>query len=86
MVKLRLSRFGTHKRPFYRLVATDSRNPRDGRFIEQLGYYDPLPEPKVVKFDIERVDYWLSVGAQASETVQRLLKKARENAAATGNA
>ena len=78
MVKIRLTRLGTHKRPFYRVIVTDSRSPRDGRNIEQVGYYDPLTEPKNVKLDLERIDYWLSVGARTSETVARLVKKYRE--------
>ena len=76
MVKLRLTRLGTNKRPFYRLIATDSRSPRDGRFLEQLGYYDPMKTPKEIKFDLERVKYWIGVGAQPSETVKSLIKKA----------
>jgi small subunit ribosomal protein S16 len=79
MVKIRLTRLGTHKRPFYRVIVTDSRSPRDGRNIEQVGYYDPLTEPKNVKLDLERIDYWLSVGARTSDTVARLVKKYREN-------
>ena len=60
MVKIRLKRMGTTKRPFYRLVVADSRSPRDGRFIEALGYYDPLPQPASVKIDADRVREWLS--------------------------
>ena len=77
MVRIRLTRMGAKKKPFYRVVAADSRAPRDGRYIEQLGYYDPMKEPSVVKLDLERVDYWLSQGAQPSETVQRLIKVAQ---------
>ncbi len=73
-VRLRLARYGSKKKPFYRLVATDSRAPRDGRFIEILGYYDPRKEPSLVKIDKERVRYWLSQGAKTSETVEKLLK------------
>jgi len=65
---------GAKKKPFYRVVAADSRFPRDGRYIEQLGYYDPMRDPSVVKLDLERVNYWLAQGAQPSETVQRLIK------------
>lgn len=73
-VRLRLARYGSKKKPFYRVVATDSRAPRDGRFIEILGHYDPRKEPSLVKIDKERVQYWLSQGAKASETVEKLLK------------
>ena len=83
MVRLRLTRYGAKKKPFYRVVASDSRSPRDGRFIEQLGYYDPMKEPVDIKIDLERVDYWLGQGAQASETVSALLKKARKASAET---
>lgn len=83
MVKIRLTRMGTHKRPFYRVVVADSRSPRDGRHIEQIGYYDPLTEPKNVRLDLSRIDYWLSVGAKPSETVERLIRKYREAPAPT---
>ena len=76
MVRLRMTRLGTVKRPFYRVIATDSRSPRDGRFLEQLGYYDPMKTPKEIKLDLERVKYWISKGAQPSETVATLIKKA----------
>lgn len=82
MVRLRLTRMGAKKKPFYRVVAADSRAPRDGRFIEQLGYYDPMKTPKVLNLDLDRVDHWLSVGAQPSDTVNDLIKKARVTAAA----
>jgi len=74
MVKLRLTRIGGKKRPFFRIVATDSRAKRDGRFIEILGTYDPLKEPSDIHLKPERIKYWLSVGAQPSNTVQVLLK------------
>jgi small subunit ribosomal protein S16 len=77
MVRLRLTRRGAKKRPFYRIVAADSRSPRDGRIIEQLGYYNPVSEPDELKVDLERVDYWLSTGAQPSDTVASLIKRAR---------
>jgi small subunit ribosomal protein S16 len=77
MVRIRLTRLGAKKRPFYRVVASDSRAPRDGRFIEQLGYYDPMRDPKVISLKLDRVDHWLSVGASASETVTALIAKAR---------
>ncbi len=76
-VRLRLTRLGRKKRPFYRIVAADSRSPRDGRNIEILGYYDPMTEPSDIKVDLERVDYWLGVGASPSRTVSGLIKKAR---------
>jgi len=75
MVKLRLKRMGMKKNPFYRVVATDSRNPRDGRFIEEIGYYNPMVEPPELKLDAERVKYWLGNGAQATDTVRALIKK-----------
>ena len=76
-VRLRLARMGRKKNPFYRIVAADQRAPRDGRFIERLGYYDPMKEPNDLKVDLERVDYWLGQGASPSETVASLIKKAR---------
>lgn len=80
-VKIRLARAGAKKRPFYRIVATDTRSPRDGRFLEKLGTYDPNTHPSTVVLDRPRVDYWLGVGAQPSETVQRLLRQPEEAAA-----
>lgn len=77
MVRLRLTRMGRKKRPFYRIVAADSRAKRDGRHIEILGYYDPMTSPKTIKLDLERVDYWVGVGASPSETVASLIQKAR---------
>lgn len=76
MVKLRLKRMGAKKAPFYRIVATDSRSPRDGRFIEQLGTYDPTKNPAAVTINEEAVMKWLNVGAQPSDTVRSLLSKA----------
>lgn len=73
-VSLRLQRHGTTHRPYYKLVATDSRNVRDGRYIEALGTYDSVAKPHKVNFDLERVNYWLEQGAQASETVRALIK------------
>ena len=75
MVKLRLSRFGSKKKPFYRIVAADSRSPRDGRFIEVLGNYDPLKDPAVVNVDEEKVIDWIKKGAQPTDTVRSLLDK-----------
>ena len=75
MVKIRLKRMGMKKEPFYRIVVTDSRNARDGRFIEEIGYYNPLTEPAEIKVDQERTKYWLGVGAQPTDTTRALLKK-----------
>ncbi len=75
MVKLRLARFGAKKRPFYRIVAMDSRGKRDGRYIEQLGTYDPMQDPPAITLKEDRVRYWLSVGAQTTEAVERMVKK-----------
>ncbi len=77
MVKIRLARGGRKKRPFYRVVAADSRMTRDGRFLEVLGHYNPISEPKEIKINTERVEYWLENGAQLSETVANLYKKAK---------
>ena len=79
-VKIRLARLGAKKRPYYRIVVADSRAPRDGRFIDEVGRYNPCAEPAMVKFDMEKVDQWISNGAQPTDTVARLLKQARENA------
>lgn len=74
MVKIRLRRMGAKKAPFYRIVVADSRYPRDGRFIEEVGYYDPTKEPSVIKIDAEKAKKWLSNGAQPTDTVKALLK------------
>ncbi len=73
-VKIRLKRMGAKKTPFYRIVVADSRAPRDGRFIEEVGYYNPLTEPKTIKVDNEKVEKWLKNGAKPTETVERLFK------------
>ena len=75
MVKIRLKRIGMKKQPFYRIVVTDSRSSRDGRFIEEIGYYNPLTEPVEIKIDQERAKYWLGNGAQPTDTTRGLLKK-----------
>ena len=75
MVKIRLRRMGSKKNPFYRIVVADSRYPRDGRFIEEVGYYDPMKEPVVLKVDEDKVKNWLEKGAQPTETVKALLVK-----------
>ncbi len=74
-VKLRLKRMGQKKKPFYRIVAADSRAPRDGRFIEQIGYYNPVSEPVELKIDAEKAQKWLKTGAQPTDTVKALFKK-----------
>ncbi len=75
MVKIRLRRMGAKKNPYYRIIIADSRSPRDGKFIEEIGTYDPLTEPATVTVNAERAKYWLSNGAQPTETVRALLKK-----------
>jgi small subunit ribosomal protein S16 len=74
-VKIRLRRMGAKKAPFYRIIVADSRFPRDGRFIEELGYYDPTKNPVVVEVDAEKAKKWISNGAQPTDTVRALLKK-----------
>lgn len=76
MVKIRLRRMGAKKAPFYRIVVADSRYSRDGRFIEEIGYYNPTAEPVVFKVDAEKVQKWMATGAQPTDTVRALLKKA----------
>ncbi len=76
-MKIRLARFGSKKRPFYRIVVSDSRSPRDGRFIEKVGTYDPLQDPPDVRVDEERLKFWLVRGAQLTDTVKSLLRKAK---------
>ena len=73
-VKIRLRRMGAKKAPFYSIVVADSRYPRDGRFIEEVGFYDPTKEPSVIKVDAEKVEKWISSGAQPTDTVKALLK------------
>jgi small subunit ribosomal protein S16 len=75
MVKIRLMRRGATKRPFYRVVVADSRSPRDGRFIENIGTYHPMADPSVIEIDADRALHWLSVGAQPTEQVRNLLQK-----------
>lgn len=74
-VKIRLRRMGAKKAPFYRVVVADSRFPRDGRFIEEIGYYDPTKEPSVIKIDGEKAKKWIANGAQPTDTVKDILKK-----------
>ena len=75
-VKIRLRRMGQKKAPYYRIVVADSRTPRDGRFIAEIGYYDPTKEPSVIKFDEEAAKQWLANGAQPTEVVAKILKQA----------
>ncbi len=75
MVKIRLRRMGAKKAPYYRVVVADSHSPRDGRFIEELGTYDPMADSDKIKVDMERVKYWISNGAQPTDTVRGLIKK-----------
>ncbi len=74
-VKIRLRRMGAKKAPFYRVVVADSRSPRDGRFIEEVGYYDPTKDPVVIKLDSEKVQKWIANGAQPTETVRSIIAK-----------
>ena len=74
-VKMRLRRMGAKRAPFYRVVVADSRYPRDGRFIEEIGYYDPTKDPAIVKIDEEKAKKWIANGAQPTDTVKALLKK-----------
>ena len=76
MVKIRLKRMGMKKKPFYRIVVADERAARDGRFVEEIGYFNPLTDPVDLKVDAERAKYWLGVGAQPTDTTRALLKKA----------
>ena len=75
MVKIRLKRMGAHKKPFYRVVVADSRTPRNGKFIEEIGTYDPLKNPSEIKIDNDAARKWLANGAQPTDTVKALLKK-----------
>ena len=74
-VKIRLKRLGAKKTPFYRVVVADERSPREGKFIEEIGFYNPLPDPADIKIDAEKATKWLANGAQPTETVKALLKK-----------
>lgn len=78
-VKIRLARHGVHKAPYYRIVVADSRARRDGRYIEQVGTYNPLTEPKKVTMDLEKIDAWIAQGAKPTETVERLIADQRQN-------
>ena len=76
--KIRLRRMGAKKAPFYRIVVADSRYPRDGRFIEEIGTYDPTREPSVINVDLEKANKWIATGAQPTDTVKKILKVASE--------
>ena len=80
MVKIRLRRMGAKKAPYYRVIVADSRSPRDGRCIEEIGTYDPLTQPATINIDMERAKYWIANGAQPTDTVRGLLKKAEAEA------
>lgn len=75
MLAIRLTRMGAKKKPFYRIIVTEKRSKRDGRFVESVGYYDPCRNPAEVKLDQERVNYWLERGAQPSDTVRSIIKR-----------
>ncbi len=77
-VKIRLRRMGAKKAPFYRIVVADSRYPRDGRFIEEIGTYDPTKDPSVINVDLEKANKWIATGAQPTDTVKKILKVASE--------
>jgi len=86
MVKLRLARAGGKKRPFYRVVVSDARNPRDGRFIEQIGIYNPMKNPAEFRLDTARLDHWLGHGVQPTDPVKRLILRHRKQEATTASA
>ena len=81
-VKIRLARHGAKKRPYYRIVVADSRMPRDGRFIEQVGRYDPIPDPHLIQVDLDKVDAWIAKGAEPTNAVAHLIEIVRTNAPA----
>jgi small subunit ribosomal protein S16 len=81
-VKIRLQRFGTKKKPYYRIVAADSRFPRDGRYLEQVGTYNPMVKPEAIALVQDRFDYWMSVGAQPSDTVASLVRRLKRSVSA----
>lgn len=78
-VKIRLRRMGAHKKPFYRIVVADSRSPRDGRCIEEIGYFNPMVEPADVKLDMEKVNKWIANGAQPTDRVRSIIKNLKES-------
>lgn len=86
MVKIRLARFGSKKKPIYRVVVSDVRSPRDGRFIERVGWYDPRISSGSLRMDLDRVQYWIDNGAQPTEKVDRLIKRAQKDKEAAATA
>ncbi len=78
-VKIRLRRMGAHKKPFYRIVVADSRSPRDGRCIEEIGYFNPMTNPEEIKLDMEKAEKWISNGAQPTERVKSIIKSLKES-------
>ena len=78
-VKIRLRRMGAHKKPFYRIVVADSRSPRDGRCIEEIGYFNPMTNPEEIKLDLEKAEKWISNGAQPTERVKSIIKSLKES-------
>ena len=86
MLSIRLTRRGAKKKPFYRIIVTEKRSKRDGRFVESVGYYDPCRNPANVKLEYERINYWIERGAQPSETVRSLIKRNPEPASPEVNA
>jgi small subunit ribosomal protein S16 len=86
LLSIRLTRRGAKKKPFYRIIITEKRSKRDGRFVESVGYYDPCRNPADIKIDRERVNYWIERGAQPSETVRSLIKRSSEPASAEASA
>ncbi|MBQ6143684.1 MAG: 30S ribosomal protein S16 [Clostridia bacterium] len=78
-VKIRLRRMGAHKKPFYRIVVADSRSPRDGRCIEEIGYFNPMTSPEEIKLDLEKAEKWISNGAQPTERVKSIIKSLKES-------
>jgi small subunit ribosomal protein S16 len=86
LLSIRLTRRGAKKKPFYRIIVTEQRSKRDGRFVESVGYYDPCRNPADVKLDRERINYWIERGAQPSETVRSLIKRNPEPASAEASA
>jgi small subunit ribosomal protein S16 len=83
MVKIRLARFGGKKHPYYHIVVSDSESPRDGRFLEQLGTYDPSKPMSEARLDAKRLEYWLGVGAKATETLKKIIRENKKTLAAT---
>ena len=86
MLSIRLTRMGAKKKPFYRIVVTEKRSKRDGRFIESVGYYDPCRNPADIKLDRERINYWMERGAQPTETVRSIIKRKPEALSAEASA